>query len=278
MNADDTAITCAANIDWLNPQGISIRKVAFKLATLRLVRNDQREMFVEVSTDKSSPIKLRINNIVVHKKFMSEGKASIKFNAEKCMLFLSNAPPGPLMLFLKTIFVKMTGGEQSAGTAGSNAADKTMRAHMLSKNPSKFEDISPVTTAEIARAAKLMGVSKGTTTTPSPPQTKKRKFQEDKNSTSLAPAAKKLYSTASPLLMDQVTLNDDQKEVLQACLNGKNVFFTGSAGTGKSLLLRKIISALPPDGTVATASTGVAACLIGNYIEHNFSSSVCVLL
>lgn len=261
MNPDDTAVTCAANIDWLNPQGISIRKVAHKLATLRLVRNDQREMFVEVSTDKSSPIKLRINNIVVHKKFMSEGKASIKFNSEKCMLFLSNAPPGPLMLFLKTIFVKMTGG----GEQSSESAQKMMRAHMLSKNPSKFEDISPVTNAEIARAAKMMVISKGTTTTPSPPQSKKRKFQDDKNSTALAPAAKKLYS-GSPLLIDQVTLNDDQKEVLQACLNGKSVFFTGSAGTGKSLLLRKIISALPPDGTVATASTGVAACLIGKQL------------
>lgn len=62
-------------------------------------------------------------------------------------------------------------------------------------------------------------------------------------------------------------MNEEQQIVFKSCLSGKNVFFTGSAGTGKSFLLRKIISSLPPDGTVATASTGVAACLIGRLFD-----------
>lgn len=66
-------------------------------------------------------------------------------------------------------------------------------------------------------------------------------------------------------------MNLEQKEILETCLAGKSVFFTGSAGTGKSFLLRKIIGALPPDGTVATASTGVAACHIGGVTLHQFA-------
>lgn len=58
---------------------------------------------------------------------------------------------------------------------------------------------------------------------------------------------------------------------IPACKRGESVFFTGSAGTGKSFLLRKVISILPPDGTVVTASTGVAACLVGGVTLHSFA-------
>lgn len=255
---NDSTVKCALNIEWLSSTGTTIKKIAYKFGILRLIRNEIKEMFVEISSDKTVPIKLRLKSIAVHKKFMMEGKASINFVDEKCTLFLSNAPPGTLIQFLRTLMVKLT-GEKTGETK--EQIQKNIRAHMLSGKPSTFEDVSPITNVELNRARSLH-LSKASTTTPSPPQSKKRKFREDDGIQ--RPAPKKLY-TPSPLsiVADSEKLNEEQTEILQACISGKNVFFTGSAGTGKSFLLRKIISILPPDGTVATASTGVAACLIG---------------
>lgn len=72
-----------------------------------------------------------------------------------------------------------------------------------------------------------------------------------------------------------VTLNDEQNRVLKMAVDdGQSVFFTGSAGTGKSLLLRAIIAALKrkyrteSDVVSVTASTGMAASNIGGTITY----------
>lgn len=253
MDCDDAVVTCAISIEWLNVQGVSVRKISHRLATLRLIRNDARELFIEVHTEKA-PVatRLLLKDFVVHKKFMNEGKASIKFNAERCMLYASNAPPGLLMNFLRILFIKMT----STTNDKSTGKVQDVRTRMLSEKPSSFEDISPVTNLEMARAKKLAGLSRATPTTPSPPS-KKRKFEQlgagdakSSESSARGNLMKKANLDNSEDAEQQIRLNDEQNNVLRACINGKNVFFTGSAGTGKSFLLKKVISVLPPDGTV----------------------------
>lgn len=86
---------------------------------------------------------------------------------------------------------------------------------------------------------------------------------------------------------DGILLSDEQQHVLdEVILRNENVFFTGSAGTGKSVLLRELITQLRQkyapkskndyweasnDSVAVTASTGIAACNIGGCTLHSFS-------
>ncbi|KAH9821631.1 PIF1-like helicase-domain-containing protein [Melampsora americana] len=120
-----------------------------------------------------------------------------------------------------------------------------------------------------------------------PKPTAKRDFPWDVG----GPNAKKLAATSRVALSTEtsqlgnpklsisakVSLSKEQQAVLDQVLKGQSVFFTGSAGTGKSVLLRHIITALKlnykskPDSVVVTASTGMAACAIGGTTIHSFA-------
>jgi len=78
-------------------------------------------------------------------------------------------------------------------------------------------------------------------------------------------------------VMAPITLSGEQRRVLDLVIDQqKSVFFTGSAGTGKSVLMRAIIAELrkkyvrDPDRIAVTASTGLAACNIGGVTLHSF--------
>lgn len=93
-----------------------------------------------------------------------------------------------------------------------------------------------------------------------------------------APGQEEVYSENSSLnekVVKPIILSAEQERVLQLALQGKSIFFTGSAGTGKSVLLKAIIKQLKKmhgAGQVAvTASTGLAACNIGGITVHSFA-------
>lgn len=74
----------------------------------------------------------------------------------------------------------------------------------------------------------------------------------------------------------ELPLSEDQRAVFDCASQGRSVFFSGSAGTGKSLLLRHIISRLreqyTEEGQVAVcAATGIAAVNIGGTTVHSWA-------
>jgi len=72
-----------------------------------------------------------------------------------------------------------------------------------------------------------------------------------------------------------IGLSPEQEEVLKAVKAGKNVFFTGPAGSGKSYLIERCVALLkeryPPDRVHVTATTGKAASNIGGITLHSFA-------
>ena len=85
-------------------------------------------------------------------------------------------------------------------------------------------------------------------------------------------------TTTKEKKVPRVFLSDEQRKVLElATESKKSVFFTGSAGTGKSVLLREIIRFLREkykreiDRVAVTASTGLAACNVGGVTLHSFA-------
>jgi ATP-dependent DNA helicase PIF1 len=74
---------------------------------------------------------------------------------------------------------------------------------------------------------------------------------------------------------DAEELNELQKQALDLIKAKKNVFVTGSAGTGKSFLLHHVLkyvrNTYKRHEWVATASTGSAAIPLGGQTLHSFA-------
>jgi len=71
-----------------------------------------------------------------------------------------------------------------------------------------------------------------------------------------------------------ITLSNKQQHFLDQVLEGKNVFLTGKAGTGKSHVVKEAITEMKKKGkrVVALAPTGIAANNIGGQTIHSMFS------
>lgn len=77
------------------------------------------------------------------------------------------------------------------------------------------------------------------------------------------------------LLLHDSHLSASQQEVVRQVQKGHSVFITGGAGVGKSYLSKILVGALSQrygsESVAITASTGVAACLLGGTTLHRYA-------
>ncbi|XP_074640369.1 ATP-dependent DNA helicase PIF1-like [Tubulanus polymorphus] len=260
-------LECTASHETLTSTGEVQKKSIHRNASLVLGRNENNEIVMKVQLGNKL-LKYHIKQLVLHKKFARDGKATIRLADHKVQFMLSNCPPHRLMLFLKTLSTKHECLKKKGFVSD--------RKRLLPETNRVFQEISPLTIGDLKKGnSPASKAAEAALFTPKGKALVKRKRagDDEKENPGIAKLQKKrkfLSPTQKPLLQ-MAALTKEQLKVLDLIKSGNNIFFTGSAGTGKSFLLKKIIGALPPQHTVATASTGVAACHIGGTTLHAFA-------
>ncbi|XP_028415326.1 ATP-dependent DNA helicase PIF1-like isoform X2 [Dendronephthya gigantea] len=258
---DASELHCTTNVEKLNEQGIVLRRTVYKSCSTILGRDQFDDILLRIVSKQQIAQSFLLKKISIHRRFVREGKATIKLLTQNVLVMLSNCPPDKLAAFLACLKVKLA--------VKSNEGFTGDRKRLRSELPRSFEHISPLVENDLLRAKENIAPATLHDKTP------KRKRCE--GSSDNLPR-KKLMITSNNAVKparSSVKLNKSQLRVLNAVKCGQSVFITGSGGTGKSFLLRKIIGLLPPHNTFVTASTGVAACQIGGMTLHSFSGIGC---
>ncbi|OWF54393.1 ATP-dependent DNA helicase PIF1-like [Mizuhopecten yessoensis] len=262
-------LLCTLWMETIGSAGDIQKRTQHKNIALTLGRNEFRDVVLKLEFPKRD-MKFALKELTIFKKFVKEGKATIKIPDRNIQFLLSNCPPDKLIMFLKTMHTKLECHKQKPPVHD--------RKRLLSDRPKTFEDISPLTLKDLQTVHEMRAKNVENKSDMFTPKGKGKRKRENDEKENVLPQgvkmARKLVSTScSPFkpVLNPVKLNKGQTSVLDAIISRKNVFFTGSAGTGKSFLLRRIIGALPPQHTYATASTGVAACHIGGITLHSFA-------
>ncbi|KAJ7332861.1 hypothetical protein JRQ81_015041 [Phrynocephalus forsythii] len=269
----DGQIRCTVAIEHLGAAGAPKRRL-LRDAWVTLGRDEFRALALQV-VDAGRPgcpqnFPLRPGEVRVFTRFVKEGKSSLRLGPagpHHVQVLFSNCPPDRLRRFVQTLRIKCEAAQE--GTKPVSA-----RRRLLSSLPRSFDTVSPVQARDLqqARARPALADVAATpvkgeeTRRGGAPRKRPRIESADGEQVTERQQAKKSWPMCS-----RASLSQEQLMVLSAVLSGKNVFFTGSAGTGKSYLLKRIVASLPPDSTCATASTGVAACQISGTTLHAFA-------
>ncbi|RLW06011.1 hypothetical protein DV515_00004851 [Chloebia gouldiae] len=246
-------LRCTAAVEQPLPGGLAPRRRVLRNATVLLGRNELRQPVLRVAGGSGAAAAvlsfvLAGDAVRLFTRFAGEGRAAVRVGPDGAQVLLSDCPPDALRRFLRLLRLKVAAGSR----------DAPRRPRLLERPPPSFSVISPVQERDL------------------PCGPGRRRPGEERGE---RPAERRCPHSASPPVPQvpraerrpPARLSAEQEAVLGAVRSGKSIFFTGSAGTGKSFLLKRIVGSLPPNVTYPTASTGVAACHIGGTTLHTFA-------
>ena len=253
-------LECCLTVENLNSNGVVTKRRTYKSITVVLGRDEFHDIALRIVSSQSPLGKtFLLKEMTIHKRFVQEGKATIKLLiTQKIQIMFSNCPPNQLAAFLKCLSLKLAQSKQN-GVASN-------RTRLLSEKARSFENISPLTDKDFTTGSKKRPLDDNNGVTPKRIKTTGKENIITSQGSNGA-ARKRLVCLSS----FQMKLIPEQMAVVNAIRAGRSVFFTGSAGTGKSYLLKRLITMLPPQSTFVTASTGAAACHIGGTTLHAFA-------
>ncbi|RMC08560.1 hypothetical protein DUI87_14807 [Hirundo rustica rustica] len=233
-------LRCTAAVEQPLPGGLAPRRRVMRDATVLLGRNELRQPVLRLAGGSGAAAAvlsfvLAGDAVRLFTRFAKEGRAAVRVAPDGAQVLLSDCPPDALLRFLRLLRLKVAAGSR----------DAPRRPRLLDRPPPSFSVISPVQERDLPGG-------------PGRPRAGQERGER--------PAEVTRAERRPP-----ARLSAEQEAVLGAVRSGKSIFFTGSAGTGKSFLLKRIVGSLPPNITYATASTGVAACHIGGTTLHAFA-------
>ena len=231
-------LECCLTVENLNSNGVVTKRRTFKSITVVLGRDEFGDI---VSSQSLLGKTFLLKELTIHKRFLQEGKATIKLLTQKIQVMFSNCPPNQLAAFLKCLSLKLAQSKQN-GIASN-------RRRLLSDKARSFENISPLTDKDFTVGCKKRPLQDKNVVTPKLFKTTGKESDsncgDDEHS---GPARRRLSSFHMNLIPEQMA-------VINTIRAGKSVFFTGSARTGKSYLLKRLITMLPPQSTFITGSS-----------------------
>ncbi len=140
MNVEVGELGCSVTVEQLAVTGESVKNTTHRSAILTLGRNEFCDVILKLDVGKKDN-KYVLKNIAVHKKFVREGKATIRLTDRHIQFMLFNCPPDKLIMFLKTMTTKLE-CQRLKGFVSD-------RKKLLSDVSHTFQDISPLQMKEL---------------------------------------------------------------------------------------------------------------------------------